>query len=322
LGSNRRATIIDETSLRDTFREDVLAGLACGQKAISPKHLYDARGSALFERICEVDDYYPTRTEASIFDESLDAIASRIGSGAVLIEPGAGSGEKAERLLEAMDEPRAFVPVEISSAAVDASADALASRFEETLIAPVCADFTAGLRLPRGLPDGRRIVFFPGSTIGNFDSSVRRELLSAFARAAGRGGLVLIGADLEKGADVLETAYDDSEGVTAAFNLNLLRRINRELEGTFDEEAFEHRAPWVGERSRVEMRLVARRAHVVHVCGERFEFARGEWIHTESSNKFTPARLDAEAAVAGLEPIDAWTGTRAWFRVALYRAAG
>ena len=321
VGANRRATVIDETSLRDTFREDVLEGLARAQKSIPPKHLYDARGSELFERICELPEYYPTRTEATIFDESLDEIASRVGAGAVLIEPGSGSGDKAERLLEALESPRAFVPVEISRTAIDASADALAQQFEETEIVPVCADFTQGLCLPQDLPDGHRVVFFPGSTIGNFDASMRHRLLSMFARAVGRGGLVLIGADLEKDVSVLETAYDDAEGVTAAFDLNLLRRINRELGGTFDENSFEHQAPWVAASSRVEMRLVARRAHEVRVCGDRFALERGEWIHTESSNKFTPARLDAEAAGAGLEPIEAWTDEREWFRVALYRVA-
>lgn len=318
---NRFETIVDEATMRDTFREDVLEGLSLMQKTISPKHLYDARGSELFDRICEAEDYYPTRTEARIFDESIQDIAEQIGPGAVLIEPGAGSGEKADRLLSALAQPRAFVPVEISRAAIDDAADALAARHPETDIIPICTDFTTGLDLPEDLPEGERVVFFPGSTLGNFAIETRAQLLSSFARAAGKGGLVLIGADLVKDSGVLEAAYDDSEGLTAAFNLNLLTRINREMGGTFDVNDFEHRATWLPDRRQVQMRLVSKRTHDVTVDGQSFHFDEGEWIHTENSNKFTPATLDGEAACAGLELVRAWTDDRSWFRVSLYRVA-
>ena len=317
---NRRDTIIDAESLRDTFREDVLEGLAREQKAISPKHLYDARGSDLFEAICELDEYYPTRTEAAIFDRVLAEIADAIGPGAVLIEPGAGSGEKAERLLEAMHDPAAFVPVEISRSFVEAAADRIAEGFEDVVVAPVCEDFTRGLIVPDDLPDGPRVVFVPGSTLGNFDPKARHGLLEDFAEAAGKGGLVLLGTDLKKDPAILRAAYNDADGVTAAFNLNLLTRINRELGASFDPDLFVHDAPWVEERSRVEMRLVATRAHEVRVDDQTFAFDEGEWIHTESSNKFTPDEFDALATRAGLTLEDAWTDERTWFRVALYRS--
>lgn len=317
--TNRLETIVDEASMHDSFREDVLSGLSLEQKAISPKHLYDARGSDLFDRICDVEDYYPTRTEASIFDESLDDIAAHIGPDAVLIEPGVGSGEKAHRLLGALERPRAFVPVEISPAALEPAADAIASAHPETEIVPICTDFTRGLELPENLPRENRVIFFPGSTLGNFDPDARTRLLDIFGRAVGSGGLVLIGVDLEKDVDVLEAAYDDSEGLTAEFNLNLLTRINRELGGTFDLDDFGHDAPWLPERSQIQMRLVSQRDHDVTVGGRSFSFREGEWIHTESSNKFSPEEIDRTAREAGLAPVKAWMDGRSWFRLGLYR---
>jgi dimethylhistidine N-methyltransferase len=314
--------IIDRETIRDTFRADVIDGLSQERKRIPAKHLYDARGSELFDAICEVDDYYPTRVERSIREKFADAIADAIGADATVIEPGAGAGEKAESLLATLDSPRAFVPIEISETALDAAARRVAERFPQTEVLPICADFTRERDFPDHVEGDRRVVFFPGSTIGNLERAARLRLMSAFASHAGDGGRLLIGYDLEKDEDVLRAAYNDREGVTAEFNRNLLRRINRELDGTFDLGAFVHDAPWMEERKRIEMHLVSVRDQTVQVCGRSFAFREGERIHTENSHKFTPDEFDAEASNAGFAPVERWTDERDWFCVGLYEARG
>lgn len=318
--ANLRPMVMDAPSLRDTFRKDVLSGLSREQKATPAKHLYDARGSEIFQKICELEEYYPTRTERAILERSIAEMAAALGPEAVLIEPGAGSGEKAAMLLEHMDRPRAFVPIEISPAALRSASGRLAERFPETEIRPVCASFLAEGVMPRAEEGGARVVYFPGSTIGNFDGVERERLLWRFREMAGDEGHLLIGFDLKKDEGVLRRAYNDSEGVTAAFNKNLLVRINRELGGTFDPTRFEHDAPWIDQRSRIEMRLVSREEQAVEVGGRTFAFRRGEWIHTENSYKFEIDGMDAEAAGAGFERLERWQDERGWFCVALYRA--
>lgn len=318
---NLHDTLIDSASLRDTFREDVLDGLAREHKTIPPKHLYDARGSELFDEITGLDDYYPTRTERAIMAESIAQIAASLGPDVTLIEPGAGSGEKASRLLERMDRPRAFVPIEISLDALNAASGRLAERFPEIEVHPVCADFASRIEMPDVAGAVRRVVYFPGSTIGNLDRSDRSSLLAKFRGQAGDGGKLLIGTDLKKDEGVLCRAYNDRDGVTARFNENLLTRINRELNGTFDTDRFEHDAPWVEDRSRIEMHLVSQEDQAVEVGGQAFEFRAGERIHTESSHKFTPETFDEEAAAAGFTLEEAWQDARGWFRVGLYAAS-
>ncbi len=315
---NLRPTVVDHESLRDTFREDVLTGLSLARSKTPPKHLYDARGSELFEEICELDEYYPTRTERAIMSASSGEIAAALGSDVTLIEPGAGSGEKAGMLLKRLEQPRAVVPIEISLDALESASKRLANRFPDVTVHPVCADFQHTESIAERISEGRRVVFFPGSTIGNLDPEERSNLLSSFARAAGEGGGLLIGIDLKKDEDVLRAAYNDREGVTAAFNKNLLARINRELDGTFDTDGFEHDAPWVDERSRIEMHLVSRKDQVARVDGREFSFQAGERIHTESSHKFAPESFDDEAAAAGFDPIHHWQDERGWFQVSLY----
>ncbi len=327
--SNLRPTVVDPEALHDTFREDVLEGLARPRKAIPPKHLYDARGSELFERICELEEYYPTRTEQAIVDRSIDRIAAALGPEVTLIEPGAGSGEKAAMLLERLERPRAFVPIEISRCALEAAAERLADRFPEVEVRPVCADFLGDAAAVLGAVGragpaegtGRRVVHFPGSTIGNLERAGRAGLLRRFRAMVGPGGMLLLGFDRPKDESVLRRAYDDRAGVTAAFNRNLLARINRELGGTFEPAAFEHAAPWVASRSRIEMHLVSRAAQSVEVAGQAFRFRPGESIHTESSHKLEPAAMDREAVAAGFEPLRHWEDERGWFRVGLYAAA-
>lgn len=323
---NLHPTITNRQAMHDSFREDVLAGLALPNKSIPAKYLYNARGSKIFEDICDVAEYYPTRTEQIILLENAASIAQAIGPDAALIEPGSGSGEKAIDLLATLDAPHAFVPIEISRSALEASAQLIAQRFPALEVFPVCADFT--LDLDTGIPCSNRVVFFPGSTIGNLTPQQRLELLRSFAKLANAGreqgsepGRVLIGFDLVKDEQVLLDAYNDSAGVTAAFNLNLLSRINDELDGTFDLSAFEHDAPWNESQHRIEMHLISTADQRIHVAGQAFEFTKGERIHTENSHKFTPESFADQAAEAGLCLVEQWTDPKEWFCVGLYQTA-
>lgn len=317
---NLHPMIIDRETIRDTFRADVLDGLSQECKQVPAKHLYDARGSELFDAICELEDYYPTRIERSIRERFAPEIADAIGADATVIEPGAGAGEKAESLLATLESPRAFIPIEISESSLDVAARRVAARCPETAVVPICADFTREHDFTDHVVGDRRVVFFPGSTIGNLERAARRRLMSTFASYAGDGGRLLIGYDLEKDVDVLRAAYNDREGVTAEFNRNLLSRINRELNGTFDLGAFTHDAPWIDERKRIEMHLVSVRHQTAEVRGRSFAFREGERIHTENSHKFTPDAFDAEASDAGFVPVERWTDERDWFCVGLYEA--
>lgn len=317
--SNMHDVRTDPVALRDTFRRDILGGLGAMPKATPPKHLYDATGSRIFDRITETADYYPTRAEAAILTEAMDDIARSLGPGVTVIEPGAGSGAKAARLLDALDEPRAFVPLEISGDHVLAACRRLARRFPDVDFFPIVADFTADLHLLDHTPDDNRLVFFPGSTIGNIDRRERAALLARLAEIAGDGGRLLIGFDLIKEVGVLERAYDDRDGVTEAFIRNLLDRINRELGADFRQDRFEYAAPWVAARSRIELGLRARVAHRVLVDNAVVAFDEGEFLHAESSHKFTTDGFDDEARAAGWSLVDRWTGELGWFCVALYQ---
>ncbi|HEY6100218.1 MAG TPA: L-histidine N(alpha)-methyltransferase [Anaeromyxobacter sp.] len=298
------------------------AGLALPRKAISPKWLYDARGGALYELICEQPEYYPPRTEAAILARNAEEIARAIGPDALVFEYGAGIARKTVRLLATLRRPAAYVPVDISRESLRTAGEAVSARFPRLPVHPVVADFTAPVRLPLdGMPCARRVAFFPGSTIGNFDPPEAIALLGRMARDAGPGGGLLVGVDAPKDAPTLVRAYDDARGITAAFDLNLLTRMNRELAGDFRLAAFEHRSIWDPDRSRVEMHLVSRQSQVVSVAGATFGFAAGETIHTESAYKWTPSAFDALALAAGWRIERTWTDDRAWFAVKLYRVA-
>lgn len=301
------------------FLADVLAGLSATPKAIAAKYFYDANGSALFDRICTLPEYYPTRTERAILEAHAGEMAAALGARALLIEPGAGSSEKTRVLLRALEEPAAYVPVDISAEHLEHSAQALRAELPHIEVLPVAADFTAGFAVPRPQRQPlRRAVFFPGSTLGNFEPDAARRLLAGFRPLAGRDGRLLLGVDLQKDIDVLERAYDDAQGVTAQFNLNLLVRINRELGGNFDPAAFRHVAFYDRERGRIEMHLESRSDQVVSVAGRRFCFRAGERLHTESSYKYTPDSIAALGAAAGWRPLRQWTDDRGWFALALF----
>jgi L-histidine N-alpha-methyltransferase len=301
---------------RAAFLADVLEGLALPQKQIPCKWLYDARGSHLFEQICVLDEYYPTRVELGILERDVRGMAALLGPGCALIEYGAGSGLKTRLLLQHLSQPAAYVPIDISASALAGTAARLARDFPHVRVLPVCADFTAPLDLPlAGVRAHRRAVFFPGSTIGNLHKPEMVAFLRGVARQCGSGGGLLLGVDLRKERAVLERAYDDSRGVTAAFNLNLLTRANRELGADFELGAFRHEARWDARHGRVEMHLVSRTVQAVTMAGERFGFEPGETIWTESSYKYELHELAALAALAGWRCERAWTDERAWFSV-------
>jgi dimethylhistidine N-methyltransferase len=304
------------------FAEDVLRGLSLRQKAIPPKWLYDARGSALYELICEQPEYYPPRIEAGLLDRHGEEIAAAVGPDALVFEYGAGSARRTLLLLSALRRPVAYVPVDLSREALLSAAEALGARFPRLPVRPVVADFTAPVALPLAdVACARRLAFFPGSTIGNLDPPEAVALLRRMAVEAGPGGMLLLGVDLPKDEATLVRAYDDRRGVTAAFDLNLLARINRELAGDFRLSAFRHRASWEPRASRVEMHLVSVEAQLASAAGGTFRFEEGETIHTENAYKWEPRAFDALAAIAGWRPEAAWTDDRAWFAVRLYKAA-
>jgi L-histidine Nalpha-methyltransferase len=306
----------------ERFLDDVVHGLATRRKWLPPKWLYDARGSALYELICEQPEYYPARTELAILEQHAGEIAAAIGREALLFEYGAGSARKTALLLEALARPAGYVPVDISGDALLAAAEALRRQFPRLDVRPVVGDFTRAVRLPlETMPARRRVAFFPASTIGNFDPPEAVALLRKMARDAGPGGALVIGVDLVKGERSLVRAYDDARGVTAAFDLNLLARMNRELGADFQLSRFRHRSIWDARLSRVEMHLESDEAQLVHVAGRAFTFDAGETIHTESAYKWEPRAFDALALIAGWRPERTWTDERAWFAVNLYTAA-
>ncbi len=303
------------------FAEDVVRGLSAPRKALSPKWLYDARGSALYELICEQPEYYPPRIETGLLERHGRELADAIGPDALVFEYGAGSARKTALLVAALQRPAGYVPVDISREALLAAAEALGRRFPRLAIQPVVADFAGPVPLPLEAPCARRVAFFPGSTIGNLDPPDAVALLHRMRVQAGSGGALVIGVDLPKDEATLVRAYDDARGVTAAFDLNLLARIDRELEGDFPLSAFRHVARWDARLSRIEMHLEAREPLVAHAAGAAFTFHAGETIHTESAYKWEPRAFDALAAIAGWRAERTWTDERAWFAVKLYSAA-
>jgi len=302
----------------DRLQAELLAGLRMSPKQLSPMWFYDEYGSQLFERICRLPEYYLTRTELGIMHRYADEMAQHIGPGAALIEPGAGSSEKTRLLLDRLQSPSSYVPIDISRDFLLESANALAKDYPTLRIVPVCADFTAPFELPVQVSWAqRRVVYFPGSTIGNFEPADGHRVLATMRTIIGRQGAILIGIDLKKDPDVLFHAYNDAEGVTAEFNLNALRHINRKLGADFDISAFEHRAVWVEEQGRIEMHLVSRRDQSVLIGTHRIEFQRGEYLRTECSHKYTLEGFAEMARAAELNVARVWTDDKQWFSVQL-----
>jgi dimethylhistidine N-methyltransferase len=300
----------------DSFLDDVLAGLARPQKAFPPKYFYDARGCALFERICTLPEYYPTRTELAIMREHAAAMAKFLGPDCQLIEFGSGSSTKTRILIEEL-QPPLYVPIDIAGEAIKTAAAGLAQTFPWLNINGVCADYTRPLTLPEfvGVSISRKAVYFPGSTIGNFTPLEAIEFLKLARRMIGAGGALLIGVDLKKDKQALDAAYDDAAGVTAAFNLNLLERINRELGGDFQLRRFRHKAFYDEAKGWIEMHIESLASQIVHVAGERFRFGAGETIHTEISCKYSVEEFQAVAQRAGFAPAQTWIDAAKLFSV-------
>ena len=301
------------------FRADVLAGLAAPIPAVPARWLYDRRGSELFDEITRLPEYYPTRTEMGLLERHCAEVAAMVGSGHAVVEFGSGSSAKTPILLRAAT-PAAYVPIDISGDFLRESAAALQEQFPDLPIHPVEADFTRPIDLPAQVAGLSKLGFFPGSTIGNLVARTAVDLLRAMKQTLGEGSKLLIGMDRIKDLDILLRAYDDTAGITAAFNLNLLHRINAELDGTIPVDAFRHRAIWNDPLSRIEMHLEATRDVDFTVSGQPFAFRAGETIHTENSHKYgyRDSRLLLRAAGWGL--IGDWTDEKEWFSIILAEA--
>lgn len=305
------------------FQQAVLAGLRASPKTLPCKFFYDAEGSNLFDQICELPEYYPTRTECALLESRAHDIAELAGPQAGLVEFGSGAGVKIRLLLAAMRHPALYVPVDISRQHLLHAAESLSQDFPGLRIAPVCADYTQPFALPH--PPGtrlrRNVGFFPGSTIGNFTPDEARAFLARTARLLGPGALMIVGADLPKDAAVLHAAYDDAAGVTAAFNRNLLHRMVRELGAQLNPDGFAHEARWNTADSRVEMHLVSRGPQVITVANERFTLRDGESIHTENSYKYAIPVFQGMAEHAGYRSVAVWTDPKTLFSLHVLEVA-
>jgi len=296
------------------FRAEVLDGLTQTPKRVSPKYFYDQRGSELFDAITELPEYYPTRTELGILEDKGEAIADFLGDECMLVELGSGSSRKIRTLLDAL-EPAAYVPLDISRDHLLGSARALAADYPDLEVHAACTDYSGDFQLPE-LPEHLpRVAFFPGSSIGNFEPDDASRLLARLGRHLGEDGKLLIGVDLKKHNHILHAAYNDAQQVTAAFNLNLLERMNRELEADFDVELFEHQAYFNDDAGRIEMHLMSRIDQTVSVAGAQINFTAGETLHTESSYKYSIEEFQTLAEASGFVAGQVWTDEQQLFSV-------
>ena len=295
-------------------REEILAGLQTTQKTVNPKWFYDEYGSQLFDQITRLPEYYPTRTEVAILTENREQISARCGHGCLFIEPGSGSSEKVRILLDTL-QPAAYVPMDISADFLQSAALELGGEYPWLDIYAVCADFNQGWSFLDALPAGKRVVFYPGSTIGNLEPKLAAEFLIRVRDMMGENGGALVGVDTHKSTDRLNAAYNDSQGVTAKFNLNVLRRLNEVMNAEFEEDSFRHHAFYNTEVRRIEMHLVSEREQSVRCNGGTVEFALGESLHTESSYKYTPQSFAALVEAAGLKLAQSWMDADELFSV-------
>jgi len=313
---NEQIRVHDFEPGQDCFLEEVLSGLRKSQKELPCKYFYDEQGSRLFERICSLDEYYIPRAETAIMQAYIEQMAEMIGPGALLIEYGSGSSAKTRILLDHCKELVAYIPIDISREQLLRVATELASDYPWLNVLPVCADYTSDFALPPvNQPYRRRIVYFPGSTIGNFNHIQANDFLRHIAELCGPGGALLVGVDLKEDPAVLHRAYNDPHGVTAAFNLNLLQRINRELNADFQLDCFRHHAFYNPSEGRIEMHLISLKDHSVSLDNATISFAKGESIWTESSYKFTTEEFAQLAFTAGFQVERLWTDEKHWFSV-------
>lgn len=297
------------------FADAVLAGLRGKPKSIPSRFFYDAKGSELFERITELEEYYPTNAEIALLDAHAEDMAALAGPNVCLVEFGSGSSRKTDRLIEALAPLHAYVPIDISDAALAGAVARLRARFPDLRVVPVHGDFNAALALPKTARTPKKLGFFPGSTIGNLNRWEARRFLEDCRGLLGPNCAFVVGVDLKKDTGILLPAYNDRDGVTAAFNLNLLDRINRELGGTFDLSAFAHQAIYNADEGRIEMHIRSLADQTAELMGETVSFAEGETIHTENSYKYGIEEFQAMAGAAGWEPLKVWTGADNLFSV-------
>lgn len=297
------------------FLSEVRLGLNAKQKTLPCKYFYDQAGSELFEKICKLDEYYITRTELALLETIKQELAQLIGNDAVIIEPGAGAGIKIRTLLAALNSPRSYVPMDISKEFLFYSAKIIQKQFPKIEIIPIQGDFTQPVKWLEKSQHNNRIVFFPGSTIGNFERESAVDFLKNMHDLVGAEGALIIGADLLKDRKVLEAAYDDKQGVTAQFNKNLLTRINQELGGDFCLEYFSHKAYLNEKEQRIEMHLVSEKRQVVNIDGEQYSFDKGESIHTENSHKYSKESFLSMAKESGFKSMKTWTDPEELFSV-------
>lgn len=312
--SNSKIEFYDFHPALADLKQEVMSGLACKQKKISPKFFYDETGSKLFDAICDVPEYYPTRTELGIIQDNMDKIVDCIGENCVLVEPGSGNSQKVRTLLEVI-EPTAYMPMDISKQHLINAANRIAEDYEWLDVHAACVDYTAPFEMPHDIPHARKVAFFPGSSIGNFEPEDAVRFLELIANMVGKNGGLLIGVDLKKSSETLDKAYNDAAGVTAAFNLNLLSRINRELGTDFDLLGFSHQAFYNENLGRIEMHLISERDQQVVLEDLKFEFEKGETIHTENSYKYSVDEFIALAENAGFESKQVWTDSKHLFSV-------
>jgi L-histidine Nalpha-methyltransferase len=301
------------------FAQAVLEGLGTRPRSIPSRFFYDATGSALFEEITTLNEYYPTRIETALLQTYGAEIARLAGRGRVLVEFGSGSSRKTSLLIEALADVSAYIPIDIAAECLSEAAEWLSERHEDLTIVPLVADFTKTRTLPEIASRHERLGFFSGSTVGNLSHAEAKTFLASAARLLGRGSAFLIGVDLKKPISILVPAYNDAKGVTAAFNLNLLARINRELDGSFDLSRFAHDAIYNEAQGRMEMYLTSLAPQRVRVLGRSFVFAEGERIHTENSHKYSVAEFQSLAGIAGWRAVKAWTDDDQLFSLHLLR---
>ncbi|HEX9746647.1 MAG TPA: L-histidine N(alpha)-methyltransferase [bacterium] len=313
-------TLYDMEPVRTDVRQDIIEGLSSPRKFIPSKYFYDKRGSELFEQITMLDEYYVTRTELSIMREHIVDIAKSIGPECTLFEFGSGSGIKTHMLLSHMEDPVAFIPIEIEKTILVKSSEKIAESFPNLEVMPVCADFWMNIELPRSKRAPRsKMGYFPGSTLGNFTSKGSLQFLKKAASMCNHRGGLLVGIDLQKDQDVLEAAYNDSKGVTAAFNLNLIRRINYEFRVDIPEEAFEHYAYYNEEWERIEMHLISKGDLDVDLNGHHVHFSEGEHVLTEYSHKYNPKLFEETASEAGFDVEKYWVDEKKYFCIHMLR---
>jgi len=304
----------------DDFYREIIAGFSQQQRCIPPKYFYDEEGSRLFEAICQQPEYYPTRTEMALLEKHAEDIRSHIGHGCYLIEPGSGSCDKVRLLLDTL-RPEVYVPLDISCTHLKSAAAALAADYPWLDVHAVCTDITTEVSLDFIPEQAATVMFYPGSSIGNFDPEDAVAFLACLAQLIGPGGGLLIGVDRKKDHETLHQAYNDAGGVTAAFNLNLLERANRELDADFNLDAFEHFAAYNSVAGRIEMHLVSTRKQTVHIDGHSFAFTAGDSIHTENSYKYTNEEFQGLAQQAGFSPCDVWMDSDGLFSLFFLRVS-